>query len=182
MMTNMPKRQRWLILIAGAGLLLLVLDRIAFTPLGHTWQAHAIEIQQLKGAVASGHTVIARGPQTRRVWAEIQAGALPEDPAQSEHDVISAFESWGRTSGIELGSIKPLWKPGVTDGCSVLECRLDATGTLAALSRFLYELENAPLALRADSVELVSRDDSGQKLTLSLVVTGLRLAPLEGKR
>ena len=44
MMTNLPKRQRWLILIAGAGVLLLVLDRIVFTPLGEVWRAHAAEI------------------------------------------------------------------------------------------------------------------------------------------
>jgi hypothetical protein len=43
-------------------------------------------------------------------------------------------------------------------------------------------LEKSPLAMHAESVELVSRDDSGQRLALSLTVTGLRLAPLEGKR
>ena len=35
--------------------------------------------------------------------------------------------------------------------------------------------------MHAESVELVSRDDTGQRLTLSLTITGLRLAPLEGK-
>jgi hypothetical protein len=181
MMTNLPKRQRWLILLAGGGLLLLVLDRMVFTPLGNVWQEHAAEIQQLKGAVASGRGVIARGAQTRRVWAEIQSGALPKDQAQSEHDMISAFESWGRTSSVEIGSIKPLWKHGATDGYSLLECRLDATGTLPSLTRFLYELEKSLLPLRADSVEVISRDDTGQRLTLSLIVTGLRAAPLESK-
>ena len=181
MMTNMPKRQRWLILVAGAGVLLLGLDRIVFTPVGEVWRAHADEIQQLKGSVASGRSLIARDAHLRQVWAEIQSGALPRDQAQSEYDLISAFQSWGRTSGCELGSIKPLWKHGATDDYSLLECRLDATGTLATLSRFLYELEKSPLALRADSVELVSRDDTGQRLTLSLTITGLRLVSLEGK-
>ena len=181
MMNTVPKRQRWLILIAGAGVLLLILDRLVLTPLADTWQAHADEIERLKGSVAGGKGIIARGARTRRVWAEIQSSTLSRDPAQSEYDVISAFESWGRTSGIELGSIKPLWKHGASDSHSLLECRLDATGTLAALSRFLYELEKSPLALRAESVELASRDDTGQRLTLNLTVTGLRLAPLEGK-
>lgn len=181
MMTNLPKRQRWLILIAGGGILLLGLDRIVLTPLGEVWRADTTEIQQLKGSVANGRSLIAREARTRQVWAEIQSGALPKDQAQSEYDVLSAFENWGRTSGVELGSIKPLWKHGATENYSLLECRLDATGTLAALSRFLYELEKSPMALRADSVDLVSRDESGQRLTLSLTITGLRLVPLEGK-
>ena len=111
----------------------------------------------------------------------MRSGSLPHDPAQSEHDVVAGFENWSRTSGVELGSVKPLWKRGETDEYSVLECRLDATGTLGSLTRFLYELEKAPLALRVESVELISRDDTGDRLTLSLIVTGLRLAPLEGK-
>jgi hypothetical protein len=182
MMTNMPKRQRWLLLLIGALLLLLAANQIVFTPLGNVWQAHSSEIQQLKQSVAGGRSIIARDAHLREIWAGIQSGALPRDQAQSEYEVLSAFESWGRTSAVELGSIKPLWKHGGTDDYSLLECRLDATGSLPALSRFLYELEKSPLAMHAESVELVSRDDSGQRLALSLTVTGLRLAPLEGKR
>jgi hypothetical protein len=64
----------------------------------------------------------------------------------------------------------------------MLECRLDATGTMSNLSRFLFEVENSPMALRVDAVELNARDDGGQKLALGLVVSGLRLTPLEGRR
>jgi len=83
---------------------------------------------------------------------------------------------------VELGSIKPQWKRGQTSRYSQLECRVDATGSMATLSRFLYEVEKSTLALRVDSVELTSRDDTGQKLTLALLVSGLRLTPLEGKK
>jgi hypothetical protein len=42
-------------------------------------------------------------------------------------------------------------------------------------------VEKSPLALRVDAVELTSRDDQGQRLTLGLLVSGLRLVPLEGR-
>jgi hypothetical protein len=182
MMKTMPKRQRVLILVAGTGVLLLVLNQILITPLGDLWQARSDEIRKLNESVTSGEGLIARAAQTRRVWAEMQSGSLAKDQAQSEYDVISAVVGWGRTSGVQIGSIKPVWKHGATESYSLLECRLDATGTLASLSRFLYELERSPLALRADAVELMSRDDTGQSLTLGLTITGLRLAPLEGKQ
>jgi hypothetical protein len=182
MMANMPRRQRWLILAIATLLLLLALNQIVFAPLGNAWQARSLEIQKLKGAVGSGHSIIARGDHLRQLWTEIQSGTLPRDPAQSEYEVLSAIENFGRTSVIEFGSIKPLWKRGENDNYSILECRLDASGSLSALSRFLYELGKSPLALRTESVELVSRDDTGQRMTLSLVVTALRLAPLEGKQ
>jgi hypothetical protein len=180
MKLNVPDRQRWLVIIAGAAVALLILDRIVYTPLTETWQAHRTEIARLQKSVADGRSTIARAAQIERVWAEMQANALPKDPAQAEQDVISAVDRWGRANNIELSSIRPQWKRG-TDRYSLLECRVDATGTMPTLSRFIYELERSPLALRVDSVELTARDDYGQKLSLGLIVSGLRLTPLERK-
>jgi hypothetical protein len=173
-------RQKVLVIAAAAGVLLLVLDSIVITPLTKMWQAHSAEIVKLQKDVARGRSMIARASFTQRQWNEMQAGALPKDAAQAEQELISAFDLWGRANNIELGSIKPQWKRG-TDRYSTLECRVDATGSLSTLSRFLYELEKSPLALRVDSVELTSRDEGGNKLTLGLIVSGLRLSPLEGR-
>ena len=182
MTPNPSKRQNWLVIIAGLGLLVLVLDRVIFTPVGHVWQIHAAEIVQLRQSIANGRSMSAHASETRRAWTEMQSEALPKDAAQAEQDLITAFDRWGHASNIELGSIKPQWKRGATEHSSLLECRVDATGTLPALTRFLYELELSPLALRVDSVELTARDDNGQKLGLSLIVNGLRLVPLEGRQ
>ena len=173
-------RQKVLLIATAAAVALYVLDAVVIVPLTKTWQTHAAEIVKLKKDVARGRSLIERGPQTQRKWTEMQAGALPKDAAQAEQDLISAFDRWGRDNRIELGSIKPQWKRG-TDRYSTLECRVDATGTLATLSRFLYELEKSPIALRVDSVELTARDEGGNKLTLGLIVSGLRMAPLEGR-
>ena len=181
MKINLPERQRWLVIIAGAGVLMLILDRIVFTPLTNTWQAHAAEIVQLQKSVANGRSLIARAGQLDRVWSQMQANVLPKEPAQAEQVLIAAFDRWGRANNIELGSIRPQWKRGVTDRDSLLECRVDATGTLATLSQFMFELERSPLPLHVESVEVTARDDFGQKLTLALVVSGLRLSPLERK-
>jgi len=181
MNTNLPPRQKLLAIVAGVGILLLILDSLVFTPLTKVWQAHTVEIVKLQNSVREGHSLIARSAQLDRVWKDMQANSLAKEPAQAEQDVISAFDRWGRANSIELGSIRPQWKRGLTDRYSLLECRVDATGTLATLTRFLYELERSPLALRVDSVEVSSRDDSGSRLTLSLVVSGLRLSPLERK-
>jgi len=174
-------RQRVLVIATASLVVLYVLDAVVFTPLKNTWQAHSAEITKLKKDVARGRSMIERGPLTQRQWTDMQAGALPKDAAQAEQDLFTAFDRWGRANNIELGSIKPQWKRGATDRYSTLECRVDATGTLSTLTRFLYELEKSPLALRVDSVELTARDEGGQKLTLGLIVSGLRMSPLEGR-
>ena len=168
-------------ILAGAAVLLLVLDSLVLTPLTKGWQSRRAEIAKLQKNVTEGRAMIERATRTRAVWAEMQSQALPKEAAKAEQDLISAFDRWGRASNIELGSIKPQWKRGTTARYSQLECRVDATGSLATLTRFLFEVEKSALALRVDSVELTSRDDLGQKLTLGLLVSGLRFAPLEGK-
>lgn len=182
MKLNSTNRQRWLMILAGAAIGLLVLDSAVITPLTKAWQTRRNEIATLQKKVTEGRSMMERGPRTQSLWAEMQTQALPKDPAKAEQDLITAFDRWGRANSIELGSIKPQWKRGATNRYSQLECRVDATGSLAALSRFLYEVEKSTLALRIDSVELTSRDDMGQKLTLGLLVSGLRLVPLEGKQ
>ena len=58
-----------------------------------------------------------------------------------------------------------------------VECRADAFGSLQAITRFLYEIERDPLALKIESVEINARDRAGQQLSLGLQVSGLRLNP-----
>lgn len=181
MKLNLPNRQRLLVIATAAVAALYLLDAVVITRLSAIWTEHAAEIAKLQKNVTAGRSAIERATQTERLWAEMQANALPKEPAQAEQDVISAFDRWGRANNVELASIRPQWKRGTTDRYSVLECRVDATGTLSTLTRFLYELELSPLALRVDSVELSARDDNGGKLSLGLVVSGLRLSPLERK-
>jgi hypothetical protein len=174
-------RQRLLMILAGAAILLLVLDRLVLAPTLKSWRTRSAEIARLQKNVTEGRGMIARAAQIQTRWAEMQTQALPKDAAKAEQDLISAFDRWSRASNVELGSIKPQWKRGATPRYSQLECRVDATGSLATLTRFLYELEKSALPLRVDSVELTSRDELGQKLTLGLLVSGLRLTPLEGR-
>ena len=181
MKLNIPDRQRWLVIATTACLALLILEYWVRVPLTNVWRAHGVEIAKLQKSFTNGRSTIARAAQIERRWSDMKDNALPRDPAQAEQEVISAFDRWGRANNIELSSIRPQWKRG-TDKYSLLECRVEATGTIPTLSHFIYELERSPLALRVDSVELTSRDEYGNKLSLGLVVSGLRLTPLERKQ
>jgi hypothetical protein len=171
-----------LVIGAAAGVALYILDSVLFTPLTNLWQARSVEIAQLQKSVSTGRETIARAQQTQRVWAEMKANALPKDTAQAQQEVLTAFDKWRNANNLEFSSQRPQWKGRPADRYSLMEYRVDATGTMPTLSRFLYDLERSPLALRVDSVEVSSRDDLGQKLTLGLIVSGLRLAPVERKQ
>ena len=182
MSTMNINRQRLLMIVAGGSILLFVLDSLVRAPLWKAWQTRSAEIDRLQRSVSQGRSAIARSPQTRGEWEKMKSEALVNDPARAEQNLITELDRWGRGGGVEIASIKPQWKRGANNRYSLLECRIDASGSLAALTRFLYEVEKSALALRVDSVEFTSRDDSGQKLSLGLLVSGLRLTPLEARR
>jgi phosphoribosyl-AMP cyclohydrolase len=60
-----------------------------------------------------------------------------------------------------------------------LECRADASGNIQALTRFLYDVEQDPMAFKVEIVEITSHDNNGQQLSLALQVSGLLLNPQE---
>ena len=55
------------------------------------------------------------------------------------------------------------------------ECRVDAAGSLSSLSRFIYNIERDPLAVKVDTVELTARDNNGSQIGLGLLVSALVL-------
>jgi hypothetical protein len=87
--------------------------------------------------------------------------------------LLEAFQRWSDKSNISVSSIQPQWKR--EEDHSALECRANASGRVDALAKFIYELEKDPMALRIESLEITSRDESGQTLSLGLQVSGLVL-------
>ena len=121
-------RQKLLVIGAAVAVLLYVADGI-YGAVSASWSARSKEIAKLRQDVDKGRGSIERGPRTQATWADMEKNALPKDPAQAEQELITAFDKWGRANNVELASIKPQWKRGSNERYSLLECRIDATGT-----------------------------------------------------
>jgi hypothetical protein len=178
---NINKRQQLLAFSAIAVVGFFALDKLLISPLTQSWKERSAEIEKLRKSISQGHGTLEREQITQRRWNEMRKNTLPLNGSEAEQVVLKEFDKWSQGSRISVSSIKPQWKRGTSDDYSVLECRVDAAGTLATLTRFLYEVEHSPIALKVESVEFTSRDNNGQQLALGLLVSGLRLAPMEGK-
>ena len=167
-------RQQWLVVLAIAAAALLVGDRVVLEPMAHWWKTRAATITELRRQVKEGKLLIQREAAIRDRWNLMRTNTLPANTSLAEEQVFKAFYGWERESGVSITDTTPQWKND-TDDYLTLNCRVEASGTLETLSRFLYDLEKGPLALKLDSVELSSRDNTGQQLILSLQVSGLAL-------
>ena len=176
MQTN--NRQQLLTLVALTALVLLVGDRFILTPLVKSWNERSARIIELRKNVSKGAQILDREPTVRTRWKEMSTNTLASDNSEAEDQVFKAFDRWAQESRISISSIKPQWKHNSEDYLT-LECRVDAAGNLAALTRFLYNIERDALALKVDAVEITSRDNNGSQLALGLLVSGLVLTPKE---
>jgi hypothetical protein len=173
---NATQRQRLLGLVTGAAFALFVGDRFVFSPLTRAWNDRSHRIAELRKRVTQGAMLVEREAAIRQRWTEMRTNMLSTDVSIAEGQVLRAFDQWSRESGVSISSIRPQWKQSADDH-RTLECRADAFGSLANLTRFLFLIEKDPLGVKVDNLELSVRDNQGEQLNLVLQLSGLMLQP-----
>jgi len=177
---KIKNRQEFLVMLTVAAFALLVGVNFILEPLGGWWSARQTQIKELRTKVIEGQQLIRRESGIRSRWKEMSANALPANTSLAEQKLLTAVDGWSRSSGAEVTSLMPQWKNESTNYLT-LTCRVETAGNLSTLSRFLYDLERGPLALRLDSLELTARDKEGQQMTLSTEINGLALVQPDKK-
>jgi Tfp pilus assembly protein PilO len=178
MAMKINSRQQLLAALAVIAVALLGGDKLVWSPLTASWKKRATRIADLRKEVSQGEQLLERESTLRSRWQVMATNTLPANASAAQDTMLKAFERWSQASRISLTSIRPQWKR-TDDDYMTLECRADAQGNLQALTRFLYEVEKDPLALKVESIEITARDNDGQQLGLALQVSGLLLNPQE---
>ena len=171
---KIKNRQDFLVMLTLAAVGLFIGVNFILTPLGGWWSDRSKQIKDLRLKVSDGQQLIKREAGVRSHWSDMQAGALPANNSEAEQQLLKAFDTWRNDTGADLASIMPQWKSDSTNYMTI-SCRVELGGSLGTLSKYIYELEKSPLALRVDTVELSAHDNMGQQLTLGLEVNGLAL-------
>jgi hypothetical protein len=169
-------RQQRLTVAAAACVALFIIVQVIVNPLTAVWSSRAREVADLSRRVKDGELLIRRESAIRSRWTQYQTNALPNNPSQAEQQMLQTIDKWAQESRVSIQSLAPQWKHD-SDDYMTLECRIDAQGDLATVTRFIYDLERDPLALRMQSVELTARDNEGRQFSLGLQLSGLVLTP-----
>ena len=177
---KIDNRQQFLVVLTIAVVALFVAVNFILTPLGGWWSSRQTQIKELRAKVGEGQKLVKREDGIRSRWAEMQTNALSANTSQAEQQFLKALDGWSHDAGAELTSIMPQWKNDSKDYLT-LACRVETAGDMGSLSKLLYAMEKGPLAVKLDSLELTSRDASGQQMTLGLEINGLALLPHDKK-
>ncbi|HEY2082713.1 MAG TPA: hypothetical protein VGI88_07985 [Verrucomicrobiae bacterium] len=172
-------RQKFLTVLTIAAVALLAIDKIISPPLTKLWNSRAARITQLRNDVNDGEKLRRSNVAIRHVWALMQASTLTNNTTLAEQQLFTGLNRWSQLSGITINTVTPQWKQGSDPAYKTIECRVDASGSIDRVSQFLYDLEKDPMALKLESVELSSRDNTGMQLALGVQISGLVLTPNE---
>jgi len=173
---NLNKRKQLLAILAIVAVGFFVADKLVFTPLTKNWKARAERIAKLKENVRDGTETVKRERVLHEQWDNMRTNVLSSSKPEAESQMLKAFERWSKEGGVSVSSIRPQWKE-VEDDHKTLECRADVSGSLPAITKFLYHIERDPMGVKVDSMELQSRDNEGSQLALIIQVSGLLLNP-----
>jgi hypothetical protein len=175
---KIKNRQQILTALAVAAVALFAGDKLILTPLGNFWTARSKQIVELRKKVEDGTQLVRREQNLRGRWNQMRTNTLPNNASISEQQVLRALDRWSQDSRISITSLSPQWKHDADDYMT-LQCRVEAAGNLGSVTRFLYDIEKDPMALRLELVEISSKDSEGQQLALGLQLSGLVLTPQE---
>lgn len=171
---KIENRQKFLLILAIAAAGLYVGVNFILTPLGDWWSARSKQITTLRDQVKDGNYLIKHEDSIRGHWGQMCSNALPADTSLAEQQVFTAVDNWSQGAGVEVASLMPQWKEDATNYLT-LDCHVETSGDLGSLTKFIHDLEEGPMPIRLDSIELGSHDNTGQQLTLSLDLDGLAL-------
>lgn len=166
-------REKLLMTAAAVVFGLLILDKAVIGPLTNSWKERAKQIDFLTLDVTKGRQLVARDKAIRERWREMRQRALPASRSESESAVLNRVDEWSRAARLKPSQILPRWSE--EDDHARLNCRLEATGDMESVMRFIYDLDGEKLALRVESFDLTSQDKQGRNLVLDLTLSGLEL-------
>ncbi len=171
---NEANRERLLYVIAATAIGLIFVDKIIFAPLTKTWKARSERVTRLTKDVNRGKLLIERDQDIRARWKEMEENALPKNRSESEILVLNKVDAWSRSARFTLNSIVPAWQDREKDHAR-MDCRIEGTGDMNAVMQYLYDLGSEKLAMRVESLEIVSRDKNGRQLSMDLRFSALEL-------
>lgn len=169
------ERERLILIAAVVVLGALVLDWFALTPLLDRSAEIAAAKDLLLGKMQKAEAVLQRRRTLGTRWQRMRAEGLKPDPGEAESQVLHALGKWAAETGLNLVSIRPERSNQETP-LPEINLRAAGTGSMAAVSRFLWRLETADIPVKIKAMQLASRKEGLDDLSLQLDLSTLYVA------
>lgn len=109
-------------------------------------------------------------------WQRMLAGGMRRDPAEAESQLLRSLRDLSAEVGVKLSSLRPEHSAEKSELPEIV-VHAAGSGSMAAVSRLLWRIETARIPVKVKMLQLGSRKDGTDDLSLQLRVSTLYSPP-----
>jgi hypothetical protein len=170
------KREKAIIAATIAAVCLLVLDLYVLTPLLNERAAVKDNEARLVAELEQAASLFKRRQLLGPRWQGMLAGGMKPDPAEAESQLLRSLRDWSAETGVRLSSLRPERSAEKLELPEII-VHAAGTGRMSAVSRLLWRIETARIPVKVKMLQLGSRKDGTDDLSLHLKLSTLYRPP-----
>ena len=166
------KREKIIITATIAALCLLALDAYVLTPAMDERQALTARRTRLLAKMAQAQSLLERRRVLNHKWRTMLADGLKDAPAEAESQLLHSLGDWCSDARVRLSSLRPE-RSAEKSELPEVTVHAAGTGSMASISRLLWRIEKARIPAKIKMLQLGSRKDGTDDLSLHVKVSTL---------
>jgi hypothetical protein len=170
----LSKREQIIALVAVAVVGFFVLNKFLFKPIAGKLQRLETQKSQLLIDLDEAQNLFRKRRVLEKQWKAAMSEGLRNE-VEAESKVGRAIDKWSEEARLTLSSVKPD-RMASDEGLKEMTFVVVGTGTLDAVTRFLWQIETAPLPIKVKDMQLGSSNESGQSMSVELRLSALCLS------
>jgi hypothetical protein len=183
----LSKRERIIFGVVAAGAALFLADFFIVQKMQESRRvAEEIDKPRLANQLQEGTAALSHQRDLASKWKEIVDGGLKHDPTEAESQILHALADWSREAGVKLVAVKPeraIERENLKKPLQEITFVASGTGSMSNIRLLLYRIETSKIPLRVKSLQLGSRkegtDDLSVELRLSTLYEPVRAATID---
>jgi len=149
---------------------IFALDQLVLTPVLSMRDALTVRHERATDQLDDARSLLAENRTARKRIRELRAAGLGGEASVSESQLLNSMRSWAQSAGLKLASIRPD-RATASQGLHEIVFQAGGEGTLRAVARFLFDIQTADIPIRVSELQIASRTDGADDLTLQLRVS-----------
>ena len=167
----LSKRERTIALTTLGAVAILVLDQLVLSPVLARLDQLRTDEKFYTVRLANAGSLFLHQKATQDRWNQMIADGLKSEAADTEDTLDHAVYEWAQNSGLTLKSCTPELTRSKERPEVVLY--VVGAGNMSAVAHFLYQAQTSKLPVEPEDVEIGSRREAADDLTIALHLSGL---------
>ena len=173
----LSKREKYIVICTVAVLAVFVIDRYALTPLLGMREETRTQKQKVSAQWNKAFGLLERQELMEKRWRKYSEQGMYESASDTTNRVLHELRDWSGQYGFIFSSITPdKVRSKGEENIQEITFLVSGTGNMNAIGHFLYQLEHTILPLRLKDIQLSSRQETVDDMSLQVRVSAIHFA------